>query len=269
MQGTSRASLNHVLRHVDTVLDSTDPEALATELFNVVQLLDAEHSLRRMLADTSSEADQRTGVVGQLLESRVSPTTILVVNEVVRASWSRPRDLADAMERLAVNALAASVESTGDLGELEDELFRFERLVQSQPELRDALTRPGVAAHRRRALVEELLEAKVSSAALRLIIQTVVAPRGRKLEKSLELYGSWVAERAQRRVAVVRTAVPLSDEQQQRLQRLLSEAYGRTVHMNIEVEPDVVGGMSIRIGDDVIDGSIAGKIAALRRRLAM
>lgn len=267
MLGMSRTSLAEVTQRLDSVLEAGDADTLSVELFQVVGLLDEQHSLRRYLADASAATADKTGLVGELLESRVSPSTILVINDVVQARWSRPRDMVDAVERLAVAATVSTVEGGAEVEELEDEMFRFDRTLASQPDLRIALTNSNATAQAKRTLLQDLLADRVSRATLRMVTQVVLVSRGRRLEKGLELYRHWAAERARRRIAVVRTAAPLSAQQRDRLQRLLSEAYERAVHMNIEVDPGLVGGMSIRIGDEIIDGSIAGKIAALRRRL--
>lgn len=268
MRGTSRASLAEVTRSLDSVLETADSDTLGSELFQVVRLLEREHGLRRFLADQAARPERKTGVVGRLLEAQVSPATILVVNAVVEAAWSSARDLVDAVERMAVFATVATVADSGRIDELEDEIFRFGRIVAAQPELRQALTKPGVAEQYKQTLVEDLLRGKASPASLRLITEVVLFPRGRTLEQGLDTYGRLVAERAKRFIAVVRVAVPLTEEQQSRLQRLLSTRYGRTIHLNVEIVPEVMGGMSIRVGDEVIDGTIAGRIAEVRRRLA-
>jgi F-type H+-transporting ATPase subunit delta len=267
MVGASRTSLIEVTRRLDEVLDTADPGTLAEELFQVVRLFDAEHSLRRVLADSAVSAERKTGLAGRLLESQVSPATILVVTAVVGSEWSAPRDMVDAVERLAVFATVALAEGGGQVDELEDEIFRFGRIVAARPELRSALTRPGTAEQHLRTLVSDLVGDKVNPASARLITEIVVDPRGRTLEQGLDVYGELVAERATRYIAVVRTAVPLGAAQQERLQALLSRRYGRTIHLNIEVVPEIVGGLYIRVGDEVMDGTIAGRVAEVRRRL--
>ncbi|QBI52861.1 F0F1 ATP synthase subunit delta [Streptomonospora litoralis] len=268
MRGISRASLEAVTERLGTVLESADTAALGRELFEVVALLEQEHTLRRWLADPANSAEAKSGLVGELLESRVSPSTLMVVGDVVQARWSRQRDLVDAIERAAVFSTIARAESEQRLGELEDELFRFSRVLAGESELRAALTDESVSAERRSGIVEALLAGKADPATTTLVTQLVTHPRGRRLEDGLEYYGQLVAERAQRYVALVRTAVALSENQQERLRTSLARAYGRPIHLNIEVDPSVVGGMSIRVGDEVIDGTIAGRLNEVRRRLA-
>jgi F-type H+-transporting ATPase subunit delta len=272
MRGISRTSLAEATRRLDeNVLASADASqhavALGGELFEVVALLGNEHSLRRWLADQANPVEKKTGLIGQILEGKVSPATVIVVNDVVSQPWAGPRDMVDALERLAVYVTVASVEGTR-LDELEDELFRFGRIVVAQPDLRAALTRDGVQVSHLRTLIENLLSGKVSSATLTLVSEAVTRPRARTLEQALENFGQLVAERAQRYVAVVRSAVPLTEAHQDRLRALLQRKYGREIHLNTEVVPEIVGGLSIQVGDEVIDGTIAGRIAEVQRRLA-
>lgn len=273
MRGISRTSLTEVTRRLDeNVLASAGTAdngvSLGSELFEVVALLGNEHSLRRWLADQANPAEGKSQLLGNLLETRVSPSAVLVACDVVSVRWSSARDLVDAMERMAVYATVAGLRNASALDELEDELFRFQRIIAAQPELREALTREGAAPELRLSLVEGLLSGKVNPATLVLASEAVARPRGRTLEQALENFGHLVAERAKRYVAVVRSAVALSENQQSRLGAALSRAYGRDIHLNIEVAPEIVGGLSIQVGDEVIDGTIAGRIADAQRRLA-
>ncbi|MFI6577219.1 F0F1 ATP synthase subunit delta [Nocardiopsis sp. NPDC050513] len=272
MRGISRTSLAEVTRRLDeNVLASAEAGQFAVslggELFEVVALLSGQHSLRRWLADQSNPAEAKTALAGQLLETKVSPSTLIVVGDVVQQDWSSAADMVEAVERMGVYATVASVEGTR-LDELEDELFRFQRIVVAQPELRAALTRDGVAAGTLRSLVESLLADKVNAATLALVSEAVVRPRGRTLEQALEHFGHLVAERAQRYIAVVRAAHALSEAQQERLRAVLTRRYGRDIHLNIEIVPEALGGLSIQVGDEVIDDTIAGRIAEVQRRLA-
>ena len=272
MRGISRSSLAEVTRRLDTnVLASADAAqhalSLGGELFEVVTLLGGEHTLRRWLADQANSSEDKTALIGRILEGKVSPSTVIVVSDVVAQPWSTARDMQDALERMAVYATVASVEG-GRLDELEDELFRFQRIVVAEPDLRAALTRDGVDHSHRRSLVENLLSGKVNAATSALVAQAVTNPRGRTLEQALDNFGQLVAERAQRYIAVVRTAHALSEDWQERLRALLSRKYGRDIHLNIEVAPEILGGLSIQVGDEVIDGTIAGRIAEVQRRLA-
>ena len=269
MRGASRASLALATEQLTVAAaGGADAGQLGDDLFAVAGLLDAEPGLRRMLTDPSREVRAKAGLVGALLSGRVSPGALELVSAMVSARWSAPGDLADAAEQLGALAIVEMAEASGGLDDLEDELFRFGRVVNAEPQLRVVLSSPFVQAERKRALVDELLAGKVTAPALRLVTQAAIHPRGRNLDASLESYAGLAAQRRERLVAEVHVAVALTAEQRGRLQSALAAAYGHEVHLNVVLDPQVLGGMSVRIGDELIDGSTASRLAELRRRLA-
>jgi len=204
----------------------------------------------------------------RLLEGRVSGTTLDLVVSMTSSHWAALRDLADAAEELAVLATAAAAEDAGQLDDLEDELFRFGRIVGAQPDLRSALSDPLLPADRKRGLLDALLAGKVTPTTFRLITQAAVHPRGRSIDETLAEYARLAAAWRQRLIAVVRVATGLTESERGRLAAALSGTYGHDVHLNVVIDPGVVGGMSVQIGDEYIDGSIARRLADLRQRLA-
>lgn len=268
MRGASRGSLVMAREQLTAALAAgADPAVLGEELFGVTHLLDREPGVRRALTEATSPTAARSGLARQLLDGRVSGPTLDLVTSMVDSHWSSPRDLADAVEQLAVLATAAAAERDGHLDDLEDELFRFGRILGAEPALRSALEDQGPD-EGKRGLLDALLAAKVTPAALRLITQAVIYPRGRNLETTLDEYGRLAAAWRQRLIAVVRVAAGLTEEQRGRLAEALSNTYGHDVHLNVVVDPRVVGGISVQIGDDFIDGSVASRLAQLRQRLA-
>ncbi|MEZ0073950.1 F0F1 ATP synthase subunit delta [Planotetraspora sp. GP83] len=268
MRGLSRTALAEVEERFNAVAASADLGTLAEELFAVADLFDREHGLRRGLSDPARPAEQKEQTIRALLQGKVSETALEITVAAVRAKWSRSGDLADALERIGVMAAAAEAESESRLDDVEDELFRFGRILAANPGLRRWLSAPAVPAERKGELLADLLGGKVVPSTLRLVTQIAAHPRGRSLETALEEYGYIVARTRQRLVGVVRSAVPLAEEQKQRLATWLRATYGRDVHLNVEVDPEVLGGFSVRIGDDLIDTTIAGRIEEVRRRLA-
>ncbi|MEU6720536.1 F0F1 ATP synthase subunit delta [Nonomuraea sp. NPDC046802] len=268
MRGLSRTSLAAVEERFNAVAGGAELGTLSDELFAVADLLDREHGLRRALSDPARPAEQKAATVRALLEGKVSASTISTVEAAVSARWSRAGDLPDVLERLGVVAASAEAESQSRLDEVDDELFRFGRIVAANPDLRRALSDAAAPESGKRQLLRDLLGDKVAPTSLRLVTQVVAHPRGRSLEAGLEGVGQLVAEQRQRLVAVVRTAVELSDAQQERLAAWLRASYGRDVHLNVEVDKRVIGGFSVRIGDEIIDSTIVGRIEEVRRRLA-
>jgi F-type H+-transporting ATPase subunit delta len=260
MRGASRASFAQLREQLGS-------GANGDELFAVTGLLDAEHGLRRALSDPGKPADEKAAVTKSLLHGKVSVSTENLVAKATEQRWGSPADLSDAVEELAIEAMVAGAASKQQLDDLEDDLFRFGRLVAAEPNLRQALTGT-VPVAGKQSLVADLLRNKVSPVALTLISQLVAHPRGRSLTASLELAAGIAAKRREQLIATVRSAAPLSATQQQRLARALGTAYGHEIHLNVVIDPTVVGGISVQIGDELIDGTAASQLAAVRRKLA-
>ncbi len=271
MRGTSRASLSAARRRLTAALrdgERTEASALGEELFAVTALLDSEPALRRALSDSSRDGAARAGLADSLLRGKLSELSLEQLTLLVADRWSEASDLADACEQLAVLAFAVSADKVGQLDETEDELFRFGRIAAGNPDLRSALSNWFAPVAARTELVTTLLTGKVTAAALRLITQAAAQPRGRSLDASLEQYARLAAQLREQLLAVVRVAAPLSAEQRARLEEALSAAYGHDVHLNVVLDPEVIGGLSVRIGDQLINGSVAARLAELRRGLA-
>jgi F-type H+-transporting ATPase subunit delta len=270
MRGASRASLGAAKERLAEVAGANAGSAgqLGDELFAVTTLIDGEPALLRSLSDSARDARAKTDLARQLLGGKVSPATLELVTSLVSGRWSAPADLADAAEELAVLAIVEAADGDGHLDDLEDELFRFSRVVNAHSDLRAVLSNPFVAAERKRELLDELLGGKVTAQSLLLVAQAAVRPRGRSLDTSLAGYARLAAQRRARLVAEVHVAVDLTADQRGRLAAALAAAYGHDVHLNVVLDPLVIGGMSIKTGDEFIDGSLATRLGSLRRRLA-
>jgi len=270
MQGVSRASLATVREKLESVLsggkkkDAAVKQQVAEELFSVVALLDSNARLRRMLSDPAVDAGRRERLAADLFATRLSAPSSAVIEALVRASWGRPTDLVDAADELAAQALFAMAAQVDVLDEVEDELFRFGRILDREPTLRRALTDPSLPAGRKTELLQALLGDRVQAATLVLVHEVVLRPRGRTIDRGLEEYGRLAAARRERLVAQVRTVVPLSDEQLDRLSAALADRLGHQVHLNVELDPDLIGGLTVRVGDVLFDGSIVHRLALAR-----
>jgi F-type H+-transporting ATPase subunit delta len=268
LRGASRASLAALRDRLAPATKGADVAAVGQELFGVASVLDLNPALRRALTDPSRRDDDRANLVADLFGDKVSPQALELVTSAVRAAWSRQRDLADALEYLGVLAQVQVADQEGDLEELEDDLFRFSRIVVGEDALRRALTDSAAPADSRAALARTLLEGKAVPSAVRLVEHAVTAPRGLAFTRALETYGAIAANWRDRLVATVHTAIPLRDAERERLASILARQYGHELHMNVLVDPEVIGGIRIELGDEVIDGTIAGRLSDARRRLA-
>jgi F-type H+-transporting ATPase subunit delta len=268
MRGISRASIAEVEARLEPL--TTDPAAaadLGNELFAVAGVLASQPALRRALGDLSRPASARSALARSVFAGKVSDDALDMVEAVAGARWSAASDLTDTVEQLAAESIVAAAEASHHLDELEDELFRFGRIVASTPELRIALTNPFASAQAKLDLLSRLLAGKVTPESLRLISEAAVSPLGRSLDVSLEQYARLAAARRERLIAEVHVAVPLTDEQRVRLASALATQFGHQVHLNVVIDPKVAGGMTVRVGDDLIDGSVATRLATARRRL--
>jgi F-type H+-transporting ATPase subunit delta len=276
MRGASRASYAELRERLSGALTggksaaarrAATAEKTGDELFAVVRLLDSEHGLRRALADPTKPSQEKAAVAKRLLHGKVSAATEKLVAEAVAARWGSSGDLADALEQLAIEAFTIAAQLGGTLDDLEDDLFRFARVVSGQPGLRTALVGPADA-DAKRSLLENLLSDKVSAPALSLITQVLTHPRGRSPQAVLDLCAGIAARRREQLIAVVRVATELTAEQRSRLATTLAAAYGQEMHLNVVLDPSVIGGVSVQIGDELIDGTAASRLAEVRRRLA-
>lgn len=173
--------------------------------------------------------------------------------------------MADDRTLAYAEALFGVARAEGTLGEVEDELFRFSRTLQGSDELRDALTDPGIPASRRQQIVEDLLGGKASPTTVALVSLVVGTGRARELPAIIRELVEMSAAEANKAVAEVRSAVPLSDDQTERLAKVLGEATGRQVTVKVIVDPSVLGGVVAQVGDTVIDGSIRTRLDRLRK----
>ena len=168
------------------------------------------------------------------------------------------------IEELAIRAAALGA---GD-ADVEGELFQFSRTVAANPELELALgSRLGDAAAKG-ALVDKLLAGRANAATVLIVSELVQQPRERRVRALLSRALKIVADQRGRTVATVRVATALDAAQQGRLAAALGAKYGNDVTLNVVVDPTVLGGVRVEIGDDVIDATVSSRINDLRQRLA-
>jgi F-type H+-transporting ATPase subunit delta len=159
------------------------------------------------------------------------------------------------------------VRSADDAGRVADELFSFGQLLVENPELRSVLADPSRSAEDKRTLLHGLLENRLLVSTMRLVDQSLVGTH-RTVGVAVHEYQKIAASVHGESIATVRTARELPAGDLERLRSSLTEQYGRDVHLNVVVDPTVIGGLRVEIGDDVIDGTVSARLADARRRLA-
>jgi len=280
VEGPSRAALAAARATLDqvtavppaggTAVAAPRPDSgrIAAELRAVADLLGADLTLRRALADSSVPAGARESLADRLFATRLDAATLIVVKAAVARRWTRPLDLRLGLIELSVEALLVDAETAGALDEVEDELFRFGRILDRNAALSLALTDPAAPPAAKEALVERLLAGKAQPVTVRLAKQAVADREFGDLSRRIEQFSRIAAARRDRVVAVVRTAVVLDAGQLTRLRAALSRYFGREIQVQTDLDPTVLGGVVVRVGDEMVDGSVLRRLTAARQALA-
>ncbi len=267
---SSRQSLLSLRSALDSKLkDLPQPAAIefATDLFTVLTVLSSSVGVRRALTDNSRDASSKAELISNLFGKNIGAQAQALIASASSLRWSNPAELADAIERLAVEAEASAAEKNNELEKLEDQLFDFTRVLVANPDLRQALNTSADSDAGKVALLEAVVKGKYANSTLNLLRRVVVLRRGRSIDSTLTTYSHYVSTRRDRLVAHVKSAVVLSDVQRIKLVAALTKQMGKEVHVNIEIDPKVLGGISIRYADDVIDGTIFNRLVQAGRAL--
>ncbi|MGH3811079.1 MAG: F0F1 ATP synthase subunit delta [Pseudonocardiaceae bacterium] len=271
MQPASRAALATAREQLENRISGagvSDRRRVGDDLGAVAKVLGDQPAIRRHLADSAAPQQVRRKMVEALFGGKVSRITLRTLNDVVASRWSRPLDLVDGIEELARQALLTFAERDGSLEDVEDELFRFGRILAAQPRLATLLGDESAPAERRLELLSTVLADRTRAVTHRLLEQAVRAPRRRRIDEIVEVLVDRAAGRRERSVAHVSAAGPLSQQQEQRLIDVLNRIYRRPISLKVDLEPELLGGLVIRVGDEVIDGSVAARLDKARQWLS-
>jgi len=270
--GKSRQSLASLRGTLDEQLkgvSSADCTAISHDLFLVLASLNSSIGLRRAFTDPSRDAASKSALIADLFGKSVSKSAIALLEAAVSLRWSSPVDVASAVEQLAIESEATAANADNTLDRLQEELFAFETLLEQNTDLRGAVSINNIEAAHKSELLSALLGNKVAPSTLRLVTELVNALNGRNIELVIDLYIQSVAARRNRAIAVVRSRSELSTAQTEKLVALLTKQMGQPVHLNVEIDPTVLGGLSIRFKDEMIDGTISTRVAEAGRALAV
>jgi F-type H+-transporting ATPase subunit delta len=164
-------------------------------------------------------------------------------------------------------AIAAVAQAEGELGKVQDELFSLSRTLGGSEELLTTLTDAQVPVARRQQIVEDLLAGKVSKSTAATVSMVVAAGRARDLTGIADELVALGAAEGGRDVAVVRSAIDLTDDQKTRLAAALQRAVGTPVDVRVVIDPSVLGGLVAQVGDTVIDGSVRRRLDLLKQAI--
>src|SRR5690625_2254729 len=270
MRATSQASLDAAASAWETALaaDGAGAAQYGEERVAVVDTLDASAALRRALTEPNRDGEAKAQPSAAVVEGKASGEALDLLAGWARGRWSAEGDLADAAEQLGVTALLVSAESREELASLEEDLFRITRVLADNRELRLALADKDRSTDDRIGLLRAVFADHVGTEALALAARTISSGRSKSVTAGLLHVSELAAERRERLLAVVTAAVPLSTAQQQRLTDMLTRSYGRPVQVNITVDPAVMGGLRIHVGNELVDGTTLSRLEEARRRLA-
>ena len=262
-------SRQQVAREVERWAGSAGP-ALAREVFGVLAVLDENGALRRALTDPSYEGSHRAQVTERLFTGKVSQEAVEVASALAGRRWNDDREFTDSLEQAGVLLAAASAENRGGLEGVEevvDQLIAFKSVLDGSHELQRALSDPRADVEAKTRLAHRLAPGASEETQL-LIEQAVLSPRGALVGRLVERFAEEVAARRQRWIAHVSTSRPLTEGQLGRLQEQLNKLYGKDLKLTVEVDPALLGGLKVQVGEEVIDGSVATRLDELRQRIS-
>jgi F-type H+-transporting ATPase subunit delta len=272
LRSASRESLAALVAKFDEMTAGLGPDQLssvADDLASVAKLLARESILTRHLADPADDPSAKLGLVDTLFDGKIGDTALDVLKAAVSGRWSSDANLVDAVEHVARLALLVRAEREGVAGDVEEQLFRFGRIMDAQPRLTTLLSDYTAPAEGRVKLLREVLGSGsgVNATTVALLSQTIELLRGERADEAvLDLAELAVARRGEV-VAHVSAAAGLSDTQRTRLTEVLTRIYGHPVSVQLHINPALLGGLNIAVGDEVIDGTLSSKLAAAETKL--
>ena len=266
--GSSRKSLVASRVSLDAAIkgaDANSASALSSDLFFVADVLSTNIAVRRALTDPSRDGQAKAAFISDLLGKKIGALALGLITELSSLRWSSPKDLVLVVEQLAIEAEASAANIAGELDRVEDEIFTAATAFASSSELRKALTSD--ATNAKATLVADILKG-ASGSTVKLVSQLVNAWRGRSIESAFADYQWALAARRNRVIALVRVATPITQAQLDRLTATLTSKVGQPVRINVEIDPSVIGGVSVKFADEMVDGSVSNRLAGAARALA-
>ena len=267
--GSSRQSLVAARAKLDAAVKGATADSaakLSSELFLAAEVLASNVPLRRAFADMSRDAASKETLVKDLFGKTLGSAALTVLTDVATLRWSAGGDIVHVLEQLAIEAEGSAANINGELDRVEDELFEISRVIAENFELRKALVGPGTTSAKS-TLVSDVLGKRASESTVRLAAALVTSLRGRSIEAGFADYLSALANRRNRLIANVRVAATITDTQKVRLAQAIEKQVGQPIRVNIQVDPSIIGGASVKFADELVDGSISNRLAGAGRAL--
>jgi len=267
--GSSRQSLVASRTALDAAIkgaSAASASELSSHLFFAADVFAGNTSLRRAITDPSRDKAAKAALVKDLFGKSTGALAVSLMSDVSALRWSATKDVIHVIEQLAIEAEASAANISNELDRVEDEFFETSRLVADNFELRKALVSVG-SIDAKSVLIAEVLGKKASSSTVKLASALVSHLRGRSIEAAFADYLFGLANRRNRLIAVVRTASALTDAQATRLATVLEKKVGQPIRINVQIDPTILGGVSIKFADELVDGSVVNRLANAGRAL--
>ncbi|KKC05972.1 F0F1 ATP synthase subunit B/delta [Mycobacterium nebraskense] len=251
-------------------LDNKDLSSLSSELVSVAEMLDREIVVTRYLTVPAEDAAPRVRLIERLVSGNVSDAALDVLRLAVSERWSANSDLIDAIEHISRQALLEVAERENKVDDVENQLFRFSRILDAQPRLAILLGDYALPVEGRVGLLRNVLDSasgRFNPIVVSLLTQTVQLLRGQSAEDAVQFLTEVAVARRGEIIAQVHAAAELSDDQRSRLTDVLGRIYGHPVTVQLQIDAELLGGLLISVADEVIDGTLASRLAAAGAQL--
>ena len=267
MASSTRQALAAAKEAISPLLGKADLR-FAEELFTIGAAIASSIQLRNLLSDPSGEEKSKQGALAAVFGKAISKDALAFANKLSGLRWSKGSDLVSAFEQMGVYVVASIASRDKALAELEDQLFAARNVVDSSQDLQQALSSRQASVESKVELVSALCKGKLSAASALLGRFAVIGSRQHTLSGVREGFGKQVSAVADRLVATVTVAAPLSAAQQKRLESALSASYGTELNLNVEIDPSILGGVKVQVSGEIIDGSVAARLNQAKLQLA-
>src|SRR3984893_6099260 len=272
LRAASREALTGLVTRFEAVaanLDESQLTSLADDLAAVTKLLSRETILTRHLADPSDDPAPKVRLLESLLRGQVGDPALEVLKAAVSGRWSSDANLIDAVEHAARLALLVRAERGGHADEVEDQLFFFGRILDGEPRLSTLLSDYSQPVDGRVGLLKNVLNGSqgVNPTTEALLSPPVELLGGGRADESVGALAQLAVARRGEVVADCSAAAELTGAQHNRLTQVLSRIYGRPVSVQLQIDPKLLGGLTVSVSDDVIDGTLSSRLTAARNRL--
>ena len=270
LRSASRDAQAAVVARFDSVAGSLGADQLSTlsdDLASVARLLLREPILARHLAEASGQTDAKKALLQQLLGGKVGAAALDLLDAAVSIRWSTTADFVDSVEHLARLSLMVRAERESQAEEVAEQLFRFSRVLESQPQLNTLLSDFSAPADGRVSLLRSVLGSGAGDTAGALLAQTVELLRGQRADDAVAQLAELAITRRGELVAEVSAAADLTESQRTRLTAVLARIYHHPVSIQLNVDPALLGGLAVTVGDEVIDGTLSARLTAAENKL--